>query len=214
MTIQGNIRAAIDRCFCHNSVAQIVAALEAEAEGGNASEWATSTLKILHERSPTSVYVTLRLLRLGRRWMIGEAFQREYILAGKFMAHPDFTEGVTAKLINKPPTQPKWSPASLADMTDAKVDEFFKMEGLERLPLLNPSAEYDYREYPFAHLALPSEGEIERVVRMGEMTRAEVVQHFEHQRDGKLGVRAKVNEVLRRKTTVNEAEKCAWIAAE
>jgi 3-hydroxyisobutyryl-CoA hydrolase len=128
------------------------------------------------------------------------------------MAHPDFTEGVTARLINKPATTPKWSPASLADMTDEKVDEFFKMEGLERLPLLNPSAEHEYKDYPYAHLALPREADIERVVRRRGQTRGEVVRHFEHQRDGKMGVREKVLEVLQRKTTVNEAKQCAWIA--
>jgi 3-hydroxyisobutyryl-CoA hydrolase len=41
-------------------------------------------------------------MRLGKSWSISETFQREYQMAAKFMRHPDFTEGVSALLIQKP----------------------------------------------------------------------------------------------------------------
>lgn len=214
MVIAGSTRQAIDRCFSHDSVDEILKALEAEAEAATeTSSWAKATLKTLHERSPTSVRVTLRLLRLGRRWGISEAFQREYLLAGKFMNHSDFTEGVTARLINKPATTPEWNPATLAETSDALVDEFFKMEDGARLPLLNPSAEHDYKWYPYGYLALPREADVEHAVRQGDKSRAQVVRWFEEQRNGKMGVREKVEEVLARRTKV-DGKKCTWIAEE
>src|SRR2546421_8327682 len=95
--LAGETREAIDRCFSQRSVPEIISALEKEN-----TDWATKTIETLRQRSPTAVYVTLRQMMLGREWSIQETFQREYHIAAAFMAHPDFTEGVTAQLIRKP----------------------------------------------------------------------------------------------------------------
>ncbi|KAL9114806.1 MAG: hypothetical protein Q9187_007408, partial [Circinaria calcarea] len=97
MLLAGKLRAAIDRCFRHNTVEEIIAALKEEVKSGRRlekeevkGEWASDTLKALSEKSPTSLKVALRQLRLGKGWGISETFQREYHIASRFMSHPDF----------------------------------------------------------------------------------------------------------------------------
>jgi 3-hydroxyisobutyryl-CoA hydrolase len=153
-------------------------------------------------------------MRLGRRWSIAEAFQREYHIAGKLMEHPDFIEGVFARLIRKPAETPKWQPASLESANDINTEDFFKVEGQQKLQLINTNSEVgDYHEYPHRWLGLPSERDIEFVVREGQKTEDEVIEHFVKARRGKAGVREKVSEVLARMTRTNEGYggKVSWI---
>ncbi len=211
MLLAGTMREAIDRCFNKNSVPEILAALEAET--GETAEWAQKTHKTLHQRSPTSVYVTLRQMRLGKDWSIKETFQREYHIAEKFMKHPDFTEGVSALLIRKPkpgqPRQPpKWQPASLEDIKpeDNIAEPFFEVEGLEKLQLFTDS---DYTEYPHARFSLPSEKSVERFVKSEPRSRKAIVREFVERRGGKQGIKEIVEEMLARKTQVQDG-KAIW----
>ncbi len=113
------------------SPAEIIAALEEYAVSKDAAmkRWAKDTLETIRKRSPTSVYVTLRQMQLGRRWSISETFRREFAIAEKFMAHPDFTEGVSALLIRKD-GNPQWQPKSLDDVSpkDRIEEPFFETE--------------------------------------------------------------------------------------
>lgn len=210
--IAGAMREAIDRCFSPNSVPEIIAALEAET--GETQEWAQKTLKTLHQRSPTSVYVTLRQMRLGKTWSIKETFQREHQIAAKFMRHPDFTEGVSALLIRKPePGQPrvppKWQPASLEDIkaSDNVAEPFFEVEGEKKLGLLS---EEDYTSYPHAKFSLPTESQVAQYVRSELKSRKSIVKGFVQARSGKQGIKEVVEEILSRKTTVQDG-KAVWI---
>ncbi|KAI9837262.1 MAG: hypothetical protein M1819_000336 [Sarea resinae] len=206
--LAGETREAIDRCFKYSTIEEIIAALKKEG-----TEWASKTIETLHQRSPTSVRVALRQMRLGSRWNIAETFQREYHIAAKFMEHPDFVEGVSARLLRKPAETPKWQPASIEESDDSVTEKFFTVEGDKRLQLLNEGAGTDYAEYPHAWIGLPSEREVERVVREGDKTRAQVLQHFLRARNGKTGVREKVEEILQRKTRASGAgDKASWIA--
>lgn len=211
MHLAGPLRAAIDRCFSKDSVPEILDALKAEE--GETAEWAQKTLKTLHQRSPTSVYVTLRQMRLGKDWSIKETFQREYHMAAKFMAHPDFTEGVSALLIRKPePGQarvpPKWQPASLEDIKpeDNIAEPFFEVEGSEKLQLLNNK---DYHEYPHKRFSLPSEKQVEMFVKSEPRSRKAIVREFVDRRGGKQGIKEIVTEMLERKTKVEDG-KATW----
>lgn len=160
MVIVGDLRQAIDRCFQYNEVEQIIEALEKE-KGGPMGEWANTTLQTLSARSPTSLKVTLRLMRIGKGWNISDAFQREYHIASRFVSHPDFASGVLARLIHKPPTKAEWNPAKLEDVKSTDVDKFFIVEGQERLQLVGEEARW--RNYP-AQLGLPREGEVQSAV--------------------------------------------------
>ncbi|KAA8652657.1 hypothetical protein EYZ11_010660 [Aspergillus tanneri] len=204
MLLAGSLRSAIDRCFKKNTVEEIFQALEQETEQ---KEWAQKTLQTLSIRSPTSLKVTLRQMRLGKDWSVSETFQREHHVSGKFMRHPDFVEGVKARLMSKPPRQASWQPATLQEVTKEEVDSFFTIpEGEDRLPLLS---ETDYRQYPHAY-GLPSETQIEQFVRREGVSLSQTVDRFVEKWDHKDGVREKVSEVLARRTT-KTPEGLRWV---
>jgi 3-hydroxyisobutyryl-CoA hydrolase len=196
------LRQAIDRCFQYNSVEEIVQALEKEEDQ---KEWAQKTLETLHTRSPTSLKVALRSLRLGKKWGIKEAFQREHIIASAFMRHPDFVEGVSARLISKPARNPVWSPSRLEDVTTEHVDAFFTAPLSQELLPTEPETlptfhETNYKEYPHAKYALPSEKAIEKFVRGKNATGSATIDEFVKNWGRKEGIRAKVTDVLGRRT--------------
>ena len=113
-------RAAIDRCFAAPTVEAILSALEAER-----TDWARSTAETLRGKSPTSLKVSLRQLRLGRTLPDFEAAMRlEFRLMQRFMAGGDFFEGVRALLIDKD-QRPRWLPDRLESVTEAAVDAYF-----------------------------------------------------------------------------------------
>lgn len=202
--LAGRLRSAIDRCFKHNTVEEIYQALERETEQ---KEWAKKTLETLSVRSPTSLKVTLRQMRLGKNWSIIEAFQREHQISANFMRHPDFVEGVKARLMSKPPRQPKWQPATLQEVTPDYVDSFFAIpEGESPMQMYSDS---DYHQYPHAHYALPSEKDIEQFVRGNAATGETTVEDFVSKWGHKEGVREKVAEVLARRT-VRTAQGLKW----
>ncbi|KAK3680253.1 3-hydroxyisobutyryl-CoA hydrolase [Recurvomyces mirabilis] len=205
--VGGNTRAAIDYVFQPvNTISEVLDALTGLEENASGTapqevqDWAKRTKATILSRSPTSVRVTMRQLRKGRGWNIAETFAREGIIADRFMEHPDFVEGVSALLINKPKTKPNWSPATLDQVSDKAVAEFFDPE--PRLELLNTSESSRYTDYPHAFIGLPREGEVGEFVRSAkaETTREEVVEAFVKARGGKQGVREKVGEILERKT--------------
>ena len=213
MLLAGSLRRTIDRCFRHDSVERIISDLEAEESHRDnppqIREWATSTLKTLHERSPTSLKVALRALREGRKWNIAETFQREYHIAGHFMSHADFGTGVSARLIHKPPTTPIWDPQRLDQVTPDQVDKFFHAQADRRLQLLGGQGLQPYREYPF-RMGLVKEDEIEDVVRQGGIRRKALVKYFIDESGGRVGVRENVEEVIRRQCGEGEDGRLFW----
>jgi enoyl-CoA hydratase len=97
-------RPAIDRCFGHATLHSIRDALAAED-----SDWARDQLAILARMSPTSMAVTLELLRRGRMMTLAECLQMELRLTRRITLHPDFAEGVRAVLVDKD-NAPRWAP--------------------------------------------------------------------------------------------------------
>ncbi|KAI1655684.1 ClpP/crotonase [Daldinia decipiens] len=204
----GELRKAIDRCFSKNDVAEIIAALKAEQ--GATQAWAEKTLETLHQRSPTSVHVALRQMRLGRDWSISDTFRREYQIAARFMKHPDFTEGVTARLVLG--ETPKWQPASLEDIPPGCKNiatPFFQLQGGP--PQLNLVTNRDYSEYPYQSFGVPTEHDVEVIVKEGISSRYEVREEFIRRKNGRQGIAAIVDEILSRKTIVNEEGKAEWV---
>lgn len=212
--LTGSLREAIDRCFSGGTISEILSALEKESQNTDTAlaSWAQKTLKTMSQRSPTSLKVTLHQLRSGNAWSISQTFQREHEMAARFMAHPDFTEGVTARLVNKPATTPAWQPPTLDEVTEKQVHEFFTLpDGVEPLEFLppHPDSQKDYRDYPWALYALPREADTEKAVKqVGKRGRQAVINEIESQWhwQGKVGVREKVEDYLDRKTEEKDGE--------
>ncbi|KAI0433105.1 enoyl-CoA hydratase/isomerase [Xylaria sp. FL1042] len=204
----GELRRAIDRCFSKPTVAEVVLALKEEQ--GPTKAWAEKTLHTLHQRSPTAVHVALKQMQVGRGWSIAETFQREYQIAAKFMRHPDFTEGVSARLLSEEKRPPKWQPASLEDVDPEDNIEapFFQMaEGLPRLNLLTTR---DYDEYPYRLLGVPTEEDVKKVVLEGTKTPREVIEEFIVRKNGRQGISTIVQEIVDRKTTKDASGRALW----
>jgi len=69
----------------------------------------------LGERSPTSLVLTLHLLRHNEGRAIGEVFAVDSRAARFMLAHHDFIEGVRARIIDKD-DKPQWRPQRLEDV--------------------------------------------------------------------------------------------------
>jgi enoyl-CoA hydratase len=112
-------RAEIDQIFAVQDVEQIIARLEQSA-----TPFAAETLKVLLTKSPTSLKLTLRLLRLGgTSATLEECLEREFAGCQRILASHDFYEGVRAAVVDKD-RNPKWSPATLAEVTGAEVESY------------------------------------------------------------------------------------------
>lgn len=109
----------IDKAFAHDTVEEIVAALERDG-----SEFARTTLIALQEKSPRGLKVALKLLRLARpAKSLEECLVREYRAALEVFASADFVEGIRAAIIDKD-RNPKWSPSSIEDVTPEIVARY------------------------------------------------------------------------------------------
>jgi 3-hydroxyisobutyryl-CoA hydrolase len=196
--ISGELRRTIDSIFHTDQpgIKQIMASLEDVKTTHSDPEiqaWADKTIQTIHSRSPVSVAVTLQQMRIAREWSIAQAFQREYDIASHFMAHPDFVEGVTARLINRKKERPNWKPNTLNNVKRRDFDAFFASSDEAPLQLLSQG---DYKEYPHAWIGLPKEDEILREASgsKGEEVVVKLLEKYE----GKQGVREKIAEVLER----------------
>ncbi len=98
------VRGAVDRCFAGDTLDAIRAALMAED-----SDWARAQIAILDRMSPTSMAVTLELLKRGATKTLAECLAMELKLTRTITRHPDFAEGVRAVLVDKD-NAPRWAP--------------------------------------------------------------------------------------------------------
>ncbi|WP_448205083.1 enoyl-CoA hydratase/isomerase family protein [Azospirillum sp. sgz302134] len=112
-------RAAIDRCFAHDTVEAIVAALEAEG-----TEWAAAQIATLKRVSPTSLKITLEAIRRGGKLDFDGCMVQELRLSLACLSGHDFFEGIRAALVDKD-KNPRWNPATLADVGPADVERHF-----------------------------------------------------------------------------------------
>jgi enoyl-CoA hydratase len=112
---------AIDRLFAFDTIEDIFAALRADR-----SSFAEKLLSGLSVKSPLSLKVTLRLLRLGRKTeRLEDCLEREFAATAAVLRSQDFYEGVRAAVIDKD-RNPQWRPVRIADVTAADVDAYFQ----------------------------------------------------------------------------------------
>jgi enoyl-CoA hydratase/carnithine racemase len=75
----------------------------------------------LSERSPTALAVTLKLLRANKGRPLPEVFQREALAAHFMIQHPDYLEGIRARVIDKD-DNPRWQPGSIEELGNLGVE--------------------------------------------------------------------------------------------
>ncbi|GJD33519.1 enoyl-CoA hydratase/isomerase family protein [Methylobacterium aerolatum] len=109
-------RGVIDRCFAFDMMDEIVAALDADG-----SDFARETKATLAAKSPSSLVLTLCLLRLGRAAPTLEAcLEREFHASLALLEEGDFREGIRAVVIDKDKS-PRWTPPSLDQVDPARI---------------------------------------------------------------------------------------------
>jgi enoyl-CoA hydratase/carnithine racemase len=112
-------RASIDRHFALGDVQSIASSL-AEDD----SPFARKTLDTVNKRSPLMMCVTLSQLRRGTTMSVAECLRMERTMVRRSFENGEVLEGIRS-VIDKD-NSPKWSPANLADVTEAMVERFFE----------------------------------------------------------------------------------------
>ncbi|OLL22224.1 3-hydroxyisobutyryl-CoA hydrolase, mitochondrial [Neolecta irregularis DAH-3] len=206
----GKQREAIDRCFAGDTIDTILSTLRSEK-----SPWSQKQIETIQSRSPTSVAFFLRHSQEAKSWSIDQTFSRDLVFAKKFMEHPDFVEGVTARLFSSPPVTPTWTPASFGELRVSHIARFFEQSPDD--PRLNLperlNRQINYEQYPHAEYGLPTEEEIRKVITgqdpdagASAFTANDVVEFFQRRKNGKTGVREKVLDIVGRKGHKNEEQ--------
>ncbi|NNN32027.1 enoyl-CoA hydratase/isomerase family protein [Streptomyces sp. S3(2020)] len=123
----------IDVCYSAGSVEEIVDRLLSDGDPA-----AKETAETLLTKSPTALKVTLAALRRARRLgPLERVLDQEYRVSCRALTAPDLVEGIRAQVIDKD-RDPRWSPATLAEVTDADVAYFFAPLGEQELGLAGP----------------------------------------------------------------------------
>ena len=113
----------IDACYASDDAAGIVRRLR-DWEGAGKDD-AVEAADTIEAKSPTSVKVTLASLRRAAALTLDEALAQEYRAGLRFLAGPDFREGIRAQVVDKD-RNPRWKPATLAEVLPGQVDRFFE----------------------------------------------------------------------------------------
>lgn len=110
----------IDECYAGETVVDIVAALR-----GRDEKPAKDAADLIATRSPVSVCVALEAVRRAAKLdVLEDVLRQEYRTSCATLRSHDLVEGIRAQVIDKD-RNPKWSPASLADVTTADVEAYF-----------------------------------------------------------------------------------------
>jgi len=110
----------IDDCYAGDTVIDIVAALRGHHAGP-----ANDAANLIATRSPIALSVTLAAVRRATKLdTLEDVLAQDYRVSSASLRSHDLVEGIRAQLVDKD-RNPKWSPASLADVTADQVDAYF-----------------------------------------------------------------------------------------
>ena len=118
----------IDACYSSDDAEEILRLLR--TAGGEAAGAADT----IEAKSPTAVKVALESLRRVRGLNLEQALEQEYRVGLRFLAGPDFREGIRAQVVDKD-RNPRWKPATLAEVTPEDVAAYFAPLGGRELKL-------------------------------------------------------------------------------
>ncbi|KAH7536820.1 hypothetical protein FEM48_Zijuj03G0026900 [Ziziphus jujuba var. spinosa] len=115
----------INRCFSRKTVEEILQSLEKEAADGD-EKWIKEAIRSMRSSSPTSLKITLRLMREERKQNLEDTLHRDYLIACHMLmriVNNDFFE---------------WEPSRLELVSEERVNQHFaKIEDInwEKLEL-------------------------------------------------------------------------------
>ena len=110
----------IDECYSGETVEDIVAALRGHDAGP-----ATDAANLIMTRSPISISVALEAVRRAAKLdTLEDVLRQEYRTSCGSLRSHDLVEGIRAQVIDKD-RNPKWSPPSLAAVTQADIEAYF-----------------------------------------------------------------------------------------
>src|SRR4051812_47502495 len=113
----------IDRLFASNRLEDILDTLDAASER---DAWAAREAEVLRKKSPMACKVSLKMLvESPYQLHFVDEMRMEYGIMVRLIRHPDFKEGVRARLIDKD-NKPNWHPTNPAVIGDADVAKFFE----------------------------------------------------------------------------------------
>ena len=113
----------IESAFAYDAAPDILEALDLAAEGGSA--FARDAAAAMRAKSPTSLALTLELLRRGESASIDDALRTEFRVCSRILSGEDFYEGVRAAVIDRS-APPRWAPATLGGVSDSAVAALFE----------------------------------------------------------------------------------------
>ena len=109
----------IKKYFSLENIQKIFETLEKDK-----SDWSTKHLNVLSKKSPTSMAVALKQLKLAKKMNLKDCLSMEFRICQTMMRKNDFYEGVRANLVDKD-RSPNWKPKSVFDVTSNIIDEHF-----------------------------------------------------------------------------------------
>ncbi|TAH36570.1 MAG: enoyl-CoA hydratase/isomerase family protein [Alphaproteobacteria bacterium] len=112
------MRQQIDDHFSYDSVEKIYRHL-------GRSEWGKEIKAVMDRNSPTSMALTLEAFRRAAGKSLREVLKTDLLLSQQCLRRDEFYEGVRAAVIDKD-RNPKWQPASITEVSEKEVAEFFK----------------------------------------------------------------------------------------
>jgi enoyl-CoA hydratase/carnithine racemase len=120
------VTAAIKRLFSHDTVEDILAALDAAAAGNDAdASFASASAASMRTKCPTSLKIALAQMRAGAAMDFGECMRTEFRIVSRVVHGPDFYEGIRAAIIDKDQA-PRWQPPSLYAVKAEDVALYFE----------------------------------------------------------------------------------------
>jgi enoyl-CoA hydratase len=113
----------IDDCYAGDTVADIVASLRNHVRTGAGP--ANDAANLIATRSPIALSVTLEAVRRAAKLdTLEDVLAQDYRVSSASLRSHDLVEGIRAQLVDKD-RNPKWSPASLPQVSAADVEAYF-----------------------------------------------------------------------------------------
>jgi enoyl-CoA hydratase/carnithine racemase len=113
----------IDAIIGHDSLADIAQRLHALTQ--HEDKWLANAAMTFVKGSPTSAALSFALWRRVLHLSMADVLRLEYHVSVACARFGDFAEGIRALIIDKD-RNPRWRPASLAEVTDAHIQSFMQ----------------------------------------------------------------------------------------